>query len=136
MLVLFNILFLFYLQNELLHSKAQVLSRSVWDILTILPTSPSMLERFRHFPTRELKEECQAWLKKDLDPSNLQKLMYSLYIIESLVQMGIDKNSDEDEILLEVDFYYKNFYIFYNVNILILQLIYVKIFLDINKWFI
>lgn len=67
-----------------------------------------MLERFRHFPIHEMKEECQTWLKKDLDSSNLQKLMYSLYIIESLVQMGIDKNSDEDEILLEVSFNHKH----------------------------
>lgn len=63
-----------------------------------------MLECFRHFPTHETKEECLVWLKKDLDPSNLQKLMYSLYIIESLVQMGGEKNTDEDEILLEVHY--------------------------------
>lgn len=81
-----------------------MLSRSIWDILTILPTSPTMLESFKHFPTHESKDDCQVWLKKELDPSNLQKLMYSLYIIESLVQMGIEKNSDDDEILLEVYF--------------------------------
>jgi len=79
-----------------------VLSRSVWDILTILPTSPSMLECFKHFPTNESKDKCQVWLQKDLDPSNLQKLMYSLYIVESLVQVGVERNSDEDEVLLEV----------------------------------
>lgn len=67
--------------------------------MTILPTSPTMLESFRHFPTHEMKDDCQVWLKKDLDPSNLQKLMYSLYIIESLIQLGVEKNSDEDEIL-------------------------------------
>ncbi|KAL4111819.1 hypothetical protein QTP88_015704 [Uroleucon formosanum] len=89
-------------ENELLHGRAQVLSRSVWDILTILPTSPSMLESFKHFPTHESKDKCQVWLKKDLDPSNLQKLMYSLYIVESLVQVGVEKNSDEDEVLPEV----------------------------------
>lgn len=70
----------------------------------MLPTSPIMLERFRHFPTHETKDECQVWLKKDLDPSNLQKLMYSLYIVESLVQMGVEKNADEEEILKEVYF--------------------------------
>lgn len=63
-----------------------------------------MLECFRHFPTNETKEECQVWLKKDLDPSNLQKLMYSLYIVESLAQMGVEKNLDEDDMLLEVCF--------------------------------
>lgn len=85
--------------------------------MTILPTSPTMLECFRHFPTHETKEECQVWLKKDLDPSNLQKLMYSLYIIESLVQMGGEKNSDEDEILLEVHIAL-NFNIFMHLRIL------------------
>lgn len=70
----------------------------------MLPTSPTMLECFRHFPTHEPKDGCQVWLKKDLDPSNLQKLMYSLYIVESLVQMGVEKNSDEEEILQEVYF--------------------------------
>lgn len=70
--------------------------------MTILPTSPTMLDSFTLYPTRESKEECQIWLKRDLDPSNLQKLMYSLYIVESLVQMGIEKNIDEDELLLEV----------------------------------
>lgn len=68
----------------------------------MLPTSPSMLDRFRHFPTYESKEECEIWLKKDLDPSNLQKLMYSLYIVESLVQIGVDKSTDDDDLLLEV----------------------------------
>lgn len=77
--------------------------------MTILPTSPIMLECFRHFPTHETEEECQVWLKKDLDPSNLQKLMYSLYIVESLIQMGGEKNSDEDEILSEVTFYCTHF---------------------------
>lgn len=86
-----------------------MLSRSVWDILTILPTSPSMLECFKHFPTHESKDKCQVWLKQDLDPSNLQKLMYSLYIVESLVQVGVEKNSDEDEVLLEVCLNYKNY---------------------------
>lgn len=68
-----------------------------------------MLECFRHFPTHETEEECQVWFKKDLDPSNLQKLMYSLYIVESLIQMGGEKNSDEDEILSEVIFYCTHF---------------------------
>lgn len=93
----------------MLHSRAQDLSRSVWDILTILPTSPTMLECFRHYPTQETEDECQIWLKKELDPSNLQKLMYSLYIVESLIQMGGEKNSDEDEIMSEVIFNHKHF---------------------------
>ncbi|XP_050545386.1 ubiquitin carboxyl-terminal hydrolase 34 [Daktulosphaira vitifoliae] len=86
--------------KETMHSKAQVLSRNVWDILTMLPTSPTMLECFRHFPTRESKENCKIWLEKDLDSSNLQKLMYSLYIIESLLHHTSDKvvYDDSDEL--------------------------------------
>lgn len=60
-----------------------------------------MLECFTHYPTHESKDECHSWLKRDLDPSNLQKLMYSLYIVESLVQIGVEKHCDEDELLLE-----------------------------------
>lgn len=55
-----------------------------------------MLTRFKHFPPIESKEKCEVWLKKDLDPSNLQKLMYSLYIVESLVQTGVEKNTNND----------------------------------------
>lgn len=71
-----------------------------------------MLECFRHFPTHETKDECQVWLKKDLDPSNLQKLMYSLYIVESLAQVGVEKNSDDDDMLLEVSYNLEKFYSF------------------------
>lgn len=64
-----------------------------------------MLARFKHFPANESKESCEIWLKRDLDPSNLQKLMYALYIVESLVQIGVEKNTDDDDDeLLEVYF--------------------------------
>nr|CAI5854145.1 unnamed protein product [Callosobruchus analis] len=61
--------------RHLPHTKAQVLSRRVWDILSLLPTSPKLLQGFRQLdvPLSEL-----------LDPSSAQKLMYSLYIVESL----------------------------------------------------
>lgn len=57
------------------HTKAQVLSRKVWDILSLLPTNPTLLQGFKQLdiPLTEL-----------LDPSSPQKLMYSLYIVESL----------------------------------------------------
>ncbi|XP_015123639.1 ubiquitin carboxyl-terminal hydrolase 34 [Diachasma alloeum] len=58
------------------HTKAQVLSRRVWDTLTLLPTSPTLLRGFQ-----KLEE---ASLPDLLDPASPQKLMYSLYIIESL----------------------------------------------------
>lgn len=66
------------------HTKAQVLSRRVWDILSLLPTSPTLLKGFQNLdlPLSDL-----------LDPSSPQKLMYSLYIVESLGQ----KNKGPEE---------------------------------------
>ncbi|XP_071053277.1 ubiquitin carboxyl-terminal hydrolase puf isoform X2 [Onthophagus taurus] len=57
------------------HTKAQVLSRRVWEILSLLPTSPTLLRGFKNLDTP---------LTELLDPSSPQKLMYSLYIVESL----------------------------------------------------
>jgi len=94
-----------------------------------------MLECFKHFPTYESKEKCQVWLKKDLDPSNLQKLMYSLYIIESLVQVGVEKNSDEDEVMLEVCINNKKYHVFKKKNYIPLKKNQ-TLFIDINKWII
>ncbi|XP_012254828.2 ubiquitin carboxyl-terminal hydrolase 34 [Athalia rosae] len=58
------------------HTKAQVLSRRVWDTLTLLPTSPTLLRGFQKLG--------EASLPELLDPASPQKLMYSLYIVESL----------------------------------------------------
>jgi ubiquitin carboxyl-terminal hydrolase 34 len=69
------------------HTQAQVLSRRVWDILAMLPTSPSLLEKFKNFSLAEKssKSESNVFSIRDiLDPSNLQKFMYSLHIVESL----------------------------------------------------
>ncbi|KAJ8674345.1 hypothetical protein QAD02_005607 [Eretmocerus hayati] len=62
--------------QEVPHTKAQMLSRRVWDTLTLLPTSPTLLQGFQ-----KLEE---ASLPELLDPKNPHKLMYSLYIVESL----------------------------------------------------
>ncbi|KAJ8971929.1 hypothetical protein NQ314_000472, partial [Rhamnusium bicolor] len=75
--------------RQLPHTKAQVLSRRVWDILSLMPTSPKLLQGFKHLdiPLSEL-----------LDPSSAQKLMYSLYIVESLsVKMCQNKYPEEEE---------------------------------------
>lgn len=85
--------------NLQLHTKAQLLSRRVWDILAILPTNPMILDTFKGL-TNDLAsceqlteaEEEQTKKRKEikdkicelLDPSNLQKFMYSLHIVESL----------------------------------------------------
>lgn len=62
-------------QRHIPHTKAQVLSRRVWDILSLLPTSPTLLRGFQNLDIS---------LTELLDPSSPQKLMYSLYIVESL----------------------------------------------------
>ncbi|CAH2011093.1 unnamed protein product [Acanthoscelides obtectus] len=74
--------------RHLPHTKAQVLSRRVWDILSLLPTSPKLLQGFRHLdvPLSEL-----------LDPSSAQKLMYSLYIVESLSVKSSSQGKCSDE---------------------------------------
>ncbi|XP_011269828.1 ubiquitin carboxyl-terminal hydrolase 34 [Camponotus floridanus] len=66
--------------QEIPHTKAQVLSRRVWDTLTLLPTSPTLLRGFQKLGETSLQEL--------LDPASPQKLMYSLYIVESLSRRG------------------------------------------------
>ncbi|KAM8704007.1 hypothetical protein ACLKA7_008606 [Drosophila subpalustris] len=83
------------------HTKAQLLSRRVWDILAMLPTNPHILDAFKNL-VNDLSELQQLDAAGDqeqlankrkqikqkfnelLDPSNLQKFMYSLHIVESL----------------------------------------------------
>ncbi|KAF0306991.1 Ubiquitin carboxyl-terminal hydrolase 34 [Amphibalanus amphitrite] len=61
------------------HTKAQVLSRRVWDILMVLPTSPQLKDGFG-----DLSAVTPSTLHTLLDPSIPQKLMYSLYLVASL----------------------------------------------------
>ncbi|PSN48476.1 hypothetical protein C0J52_11727 [Blattella germanica] len=68
-----------WFQLQIPHTKAQVLSRRVWDILTLLPTSPILLQGFQ-----QLENSDNISLQQLLDPASPQKLMYSLYIVESL----------------------------------------------------
>uniref|UniRef100_A0A1A9ZZN0 ubiquitinyl hydrolase 1 n=1 Tax=Glossina pallidipes TaxID=7398 RepID=A0A1A9ZZN0_GLOPL len=85
--------------NLQLHTKAQLLSRRVWDILAILPTNPMILDAFKGFsndlarieqlttePEEQMnkRKEIKQKLCELLDPSNLQKFMYSMHIVESL----------------------------------------------------
>ncbi|XP_014226620.1 ubiquitin carboxyl-terminal hydrolase 34 isoform X1 [Trichogramma pretiosum] len=62
--------------KEVPHAKAQVLSRRVWDTVTLLPTNPTLLQGFQKLD--------EASLPELLDPSNPHKLMYTLHIVESL----------------------------------------------------
>lgn len=91
------------------YTKAQLLSRRVWDILALLPTNPDILESFKglgethsdhehssqHDQTStavendsQMSESCEAreQIQKLMDPKNLQKFMYSMHIVESLVK--------------------------------------------------
>ena len=66
-------------QNSAPHTNAQVLSRRVWDILMVLPTSPQLKDGFG-----DLSAVTPAKLHTLLDPHIPQKLMYSLYLVASL----------------------------------------------------
>lgn len=85
------------------HTKAQLLSRRVWDILAMLPTNPDILGRFKSLDSinsgklsaDDSNDENNATSKSSgaqeqiqslLDPNNLQKFMYSLHIVESLTK--------------------------------------------------
>ncbi|KAL0270091.1 UNVERIFIED_CONTAM: hypothetical protein PYX00_007611 [Menopon gallinae] len=72
--------------HQIPHTKAQVLSRRIWDILTLLPTSPKLLQGFQ-----SLESSNEVKLQELLDPSSPQKLMYSLYIVESLCRPAAGK---------------------------------------------
>lgn len=77
-----------FFQHHIPNTKAQVLSRRVWDILSLLPTSPTLLQGFKQLDTP---------LTELLDPSSAQKLMYSLYIIESLSAKNQKQSESENE---------------------------------------
>ncbi|KAG8184718.1 hypothetical protein JTE90_019322 [Oedothorax gibbosus] len=70
------------------HTKAQVLSRKVWEILMMLPTSPTMLQGFKDInkTMNPEKSDFHSALQSLLNPKSPQKLMYSLQIISSLRQ--------------------------------------------------
>ncbi|KAG6460492.1 hypothetical protein O3G_MSEX012016 [Manduca sexta] len=58
------------------HTKAQLLSRRVWDILQAVPLNPTLLEAFQN--------PIESKLPELIDPNSPQKLMYSLHIIDKL----------------------------------------------------
>lgn len=79
------------------YTKAQLLSRRVWDILAMLPTNPDILNKFKNV-TKIFQTSCandaaaekvsdteyQQQIQELLHPNNLQKFMYALHIVESL----------------------------------------------------
>ncbi|XP_072930018.1 ubiquitin carboxyl-terminal hydrolase puf isoform X2 [Epargyreus clarus] len=62
--------------EQVAHTKAQLLSRRVWDILQAVPLNPTLLEAFQN--------PIESKLPELLDPTSPQKLMYSLHIIDKL----------------------------------------------------
>lgn len=92
------------------HTKAQLLSRRVWDILAMLPTNPMILEMYtrlggggggggvaaeekcegdvgvkveRKAKAEEERQEMEKLLEDLLNTSNLQKFLYSMHVLES-----------------------------------------------------
>uniref|UniRef100_A0A8D8RQZ4 ubiquitinyl hydrolase 1 n=1 Tax=Cacopsylla melanoneura TaxID=428564 RepID=A0A8D8RQZ4_9HEMI len=66
--------------HHVLHPRGQLLSRRVWDILMLLPTSPTLVRGFETLGSGE----SSVSLEQLIDPASPQKLMYSLCIVESL----------------------------------------------------
>ncbi|XP_047514444.1 ubiquitin carboxyl-terminal hydrolase puf isoform X2 [Pieris napi] len=75
------------------HTKAQLLSRRVWDILQAVPLNPTLLEAFQN-PTENKLPEL-------LDPTSPQKLMYSLHIIDKLSSNNGSPNVKESAVNVE-----------------------------------
>lgn len=83
------------------HTRAQVLSRRVWDILTLLPTNPTLLEGFQKLGAESDKSSADnSQLENLLNPSSPQKLMYSLYIVEALTRPTYTKNLVSFDVML------------------------------------
>ena len=67
------------LSNLRANSKAQILSRRVWDILMLLPTNQNLKETLQN-----ITENDEETLKGLLNPDSPQKLMYTFYILDWL----------------------------------------------------
>lgn len=87
-------------QEPVAHTKAQLLSRRVWDILQAVPLNPTLLEAFQN-PT-------ESKLPELLDPTSPQKLMYSLHIVDKLSSTSTtptketpSNKGDEENICIE-----------------------------------
>lgn len=75
------------MQEPVAHTKAQLLSRRVWDILQAVPLNPTLLEAFQN--------PIESKLPELLDPNSPQKLMYSLHIIDKLSSSNSGPNVKE-----------------------------------------
>lgn len=94
---------IFIFQELVAHTKAQLLSRRVWDILQAVPLNPTLLEAFQN--------PIESKLPELLDPTSPQKLMYSLHIIDKLSSnnngpnvkdsSGIIEKTEEEKVAVE-----------------------------------
>lgn len=86
-------------------SRAQVLSRRVWEIINLLPTSQNLMKCFKSICIVDKQQKIE--LKKDdypspnnsnflalLDPKSPQKLIYSLQIVDYLQKTSEQFNPD------------------------------------------
>uniref|UniRef100_T1K3V7 USP domain-containing protein n=1 Tax=Tetranychus urticae TaxID=32264 RepID=T1K3V7_TETUR len=69
-------------------TRAQILSRQVWEIINILPTSPDLLKSFQSITvndeTSDSSNNLSLRVNSLLNPSSPQKLIYSVQIVEWL----------------------------------------------------
>ena len=70
---------------DVANSKAQVLSRRVWDILMMIPGSPAVMSDFKNISPENPR------LSDLMDPQKVQKLYYALYVIHALGRTGLSK---------------------------------------------
>ncbi|RWS31314.1 hypothetical protein B4U80_00975 [Leptotrombidium deliense] len=82
-------------------TRAQVLSRRVWEIIHILPTSPDLLHCFQSISSQNEEDESPSTTQQGisklfnslLSPGSPQKLIYSLQIVEWL--QNTSKNDEK-----------------------------------------
>lgn len=75
-------------KSQIVNSRAQLLSRRVWEIIQVLPTSPTQLKTYKKFGMCQSsnEDEDSSDVKALLLPDTLspQRLLYSLQIIDIL----------------------------------------------------
>ena len=92
------------------HIRSQLLSRRVWEIIQMLPTSPDLLNRLQTLtseckqeendenrPSQSPQEGMSLLLNELLSPTNPQKLLYCVQIVEYLRRTFIGKERSWSE---------------------------------------
>ena len=80
----FELLFLLMQRlSDMRAFKAQILSRRVWEIILLLPTSPHLKETLQNIQENHFAASGER-LRQLLNPESPQKLLYTLYIVDWL----------------------------------------------------